>query len=457
VARGNGEEPQVNVDADQHQTSESNAPNAGTNKAPRLHRFACIATDFCYFIAVLVTSPIWLVRMIVTGKIKTDWSARLGAGLILRRTARPRVLLHAVSVGEVNAIRGLVERLAADRLRPELVISVTTDTGFSRAMSIFGASHTVVRTPFDFTFAMRNWFDRIEPDLLLLVELELWPNMTRLAESREIPVIVVNGRLSDRSIVRYRRVRRFVTGMFARAGIVLAQNRVYADRFAELGAPEVVVSGNMKWDSIALADDVPGAAKLRTDLGVPKGVPLVVAGSTEPGEELLLREALPDGARLIIAPRKPEWFDGVAANLPGCVRRSRQVNPGEGVTADTRFFVLDTIGELRMAYALADVVVMGRSFGKLYGSDPIEPASLAKPVVIGPRVADFRDVVEAFLKSGGILQVDRESLASALSELLADPRRRAEIALRARETIRREQGGTARTAELVLAVLATRA
>jgi 3-deoxy-D-manno-octulosonic-acid transferase len=100
---------------------------------------------------------------------------------------------------------------------------------------------------------------------------------------------------------------------------------------------------------------------------------------------------------------------------------------------------------------------MGRSFGKLYGSDPIEPASLAKPVVIGPRVADFRDVVEAFLKSGGILQVDRESLASALSELLADPRRRAEIALRARETIRREQGGTARTAELVLAVLATRA
>ena len=123
MARGNGEEPQVNVDADQHQTSESNAPNAGTNKAPRLHRFACIATDFCYFIAVLVTSPIWLVRMIVTGKIKTDWSARLGAGLILRRTARPRVLLHAVSVGEVNAIRGLVERLGPAKRRVDPAVA----------------------------------------------------------------------------------------------------------------------------------------------------------------------------------------------------------------------------------------------------------------------------------------------------------------------------------------------
>lgn len=427
---------------------------ADARRSPRGARpVAFIVTDFAYFLAAILTLPFWFTRMWWTGKLRTDWRARFGEGLVHPRTQRPRVLIHGVSVGEVNAIRGLVMRLAGDRLRPEIFVSSTTDTGFQRAEALFGRSHQVVRTPLDFTFAMRHWLDRVQPDLIVLVELELWPNMTRLAEMRRIPVVVVNGRLSDRSIRRYRRVQRFVRGMFERATIVLAQNRASADRFAELGAPEVLVTGNMKWDSVEITDDVPGSSQLREALGIPKGVPLVVAGSTEPGEEVLLRDALPEGARLLIAPRKPEWFDGVCANLPGCVRRSRK----EKGTADTRFFVLDTIGELRMAYALADVVVMGRSFGKLYGSDPIEPASLGKPVVIGPRVADFRDVVEAFLKHGGIVQVDGIALKSTLAELAADPRKRAEIAYRGRETIRREKGGTSRTSEVLLALLATHA
>ncbi|MFM1866638.1 MAG: 3-deoxy-D-manno-octulosonic acid transferase [Planctomycetota bacterium] len=419
----------------------------------RVQPFAFALTDLAYFLAALITSPFWLIRMWWTGKLRTDWKARLGEGVIYPRTERARVLIHGVSVGEVNAIRGLVARLANDRLRPEIFVSSTTDTGFKRAESLFAKSHQVVRTPFDFTFAMRHWLDRVQPDVIVLVELELWPNMTRLAEARGIPVVVVNGRLSDRSIRRYRRVERFVRGMFERATIVLAQNRASADRFAELGAPEVLVTGNMKWDSIEIEDEVPGSRQLREEFGIPRGVPLIVAGSTEPGEEVLLRDALPEGARLLIAPRKPEWFDGVCANLPGCVRRSRKENGN----AETRYFVLDTIGELRMAYALADVVVMGRSFGKLYGSDPIEPASLGKPVVIGPRVADFRDVVEAFVKYGGIAQVEAGALKSTLAELVTDPQKRAEIAFRGRETIRREQGGTSRTSEVLLALLSTRA
>ncbi|MEY2795806.1 MAG: 3-deoxy-D-manno-octulosonic acid transferase [Planctomycetota bacterium] len=419
----------------------------------RVQPFAFALTDLAYFLAALITSPFWLIRLWWTGKLRTDWKARLGEGVIHPRTERARVLIHGVSVGEVNAIRGLVARLANDRLRPEIFVSSTTDTGFKRAESLFAKSHQVVRTPFDFTFAMRHWLDRVQPDVIVLVELELWPNMTRLAEARGIPVVVVNGRLSDRSIRRYRRVERFVRGMFERATIVLAQNRASADRFAELGAPEVLVTGNMKWDSIEIEDEVPGSRQFREEFGIPRGVPLIVAGSTEPGEEVLLRDALPEGARLLIAPRKPEWFDGVCANLPGCVRRSRK----EQGNAETRYFVLDTIGELRMAYALADVVVMGRSFGKLYGSDPIEPASLGKPVVIGPRVADFRDVVQAFVKYGGIAQVEAGALKSTLAELVADPQKRAEIAFRGREAIRREQGGTSRTSEVLLALLSTHA
>jgi 3-deoxy-D-manno-octulosonic-acid transferase len=216
-----------------------------------------------------------------------------------------------------------------------------------------------------------------------------------------------------------------------------------------VGAREVLVSGNMKWDSIAIRDEVPGAGALRDELGLPADAPVVVAGSTEPGEEVLLRDALPEGVRLVIAPRKPEWWDGVAANLPGCVRRSRKERGGAG----TRFHLLDTIGELGMAYSFADVVVMGRSFGRLYGSDPIEPASLGKPVVIGPRVHDFRDVVAALKARGGIVQCDAGELREVLARLFASEAERAAVAARARETIREEQGGSARTAEVLLSML----
>ena len=413
---------------------------------------ALVLTDLCYAIFAIVTAPIWVVRMAWTGKLRTDWPARVGRGFALARTERPRIMIHAVSVGEVNAIRGLVERLANDRMRPEVVVSVTTDTGLARAQALFGKAHQVVRTPFDFSFAVRRWLDRTKPDLLVLVELELWPNMTRLARSRGIPIVIANGRLSDRSIKRYRLVRALVSPMFSRAEIVLAQNKSYAERFAELGAPEVLVSGNMKWDSIAIRETVPGVEKLMDEMGVPMGVPVLVAGSTEPGEEVLLRDALPDGVRLVIAPRKPEWWDGVAANLPGCVRRSRKERGG----ADTRYFVLDTIGELSMAYAMADVIVMGRSFGQLYGSDPIEPASLGRPVVIGPRVADFREVVALLKDGGGLVQIEPSELKATLAELFASAERRAQVARNARAVIRREQGGTAKTAEVLLAMLASR-
>ncbi len=415
---------------------------------------AIALTDLCYAILAIATAPIWLARMIWTGKIRTDWSARLGRGASLpARGTRPRVLIHAVSVGEVNAIRGLVERLANDRMQPEIVVSVTTDTGIARARTLFGERHAVVRTPFDFSFAVRRWLGRVRPDVLVLVELELWPNMTRLAKSRGIPVAVVNGRLSDRSIKRYRLIGGLVRGMFSRAELVLAQNKAYAERFAELGSREVLVTGNMKWDSIAIRDTVPGVEKLADEMGLAKGAPVVVAGSTEPGEESLLRDALPDGVRLVIAPRKPEWWDGVAANLPGCVRRSRK----ERGTPDTRYFLLDTIGELSTAYAFADVIVMGRSFGQLYGSDPIEPASLGRPVVIGPRVADFREVVALLKDGGGLLQIEAAELKPTLARLCSSAEARAEVARNGRAVIRAQQGGTARTAEVLLAMLASRA
>jgi 3-deoxy-D-manno-octulosonic-acid transferase len=233
---------------------------------------------------------------------------------------------------------------------------------------------------------------------------------------------------------------------------VAVQNETYAARFRALGVPEnrIVITGTMKWDTAQIADVVPGSESLASEFGIDRERPLVVAGSTAPGEHDLFARSLPDDAQLLCAPRKPEWFDRAAAELPGCARRSRQQRGSA-----TGRFLLDTIGELRAAYALADVVVIGRSFGNLHGSDMMEPIALGKAVIVGPAVTDFQDIVEALLAGGGIMQVNADGLANALWELLNGADRRATMAARGRDVIRQHQGATEQTARLLLDILAS--
>jgi 3-deoxy-D-manno-octulosonic-acid transferase len=265
-------------------------------------------------------------------------------------------------------------------------------------------------------------------------------------------VVVVNGRLSARSFRRYALARAIVAPTFRKLRAALVQQQEYAARFFALGVPagRVFVTGTMKWDTANIADQVPGAAELAAELGIDRSRPLVVAGSTAPEEHALLRDAVPPGAQLLCAPRKPEWFDAAAGDLPGCARRSRR----EQGSASGRF-LLDTIGELRKAYALADVVVIGRSFGSLHGSDPMEPAALGKPIACGPRMGDFRESFEA-LRDSGALEVapDSAALTRVLGALVADPAERARRGAAARATVIAHQGATERTSEALLAMLA---
>jgi 3-deoxy-D-manno-octulosonic-acid transferase len=402
--------------------------------------------DLCYAIAAIATSPVWLLRMWRTGKIRTDWSARLGRGEGVARTGRPRIMLHAVSVGEVNAIRLLVRRLEDDPVRPEIFVATTTDTGFARASELFPGR--TVRYPFDFSFAVGRLLDRLRPDVVGLVELEVWPNFTGECRRRGIAVAVVNGRLSERSFRRYRKVRALVAPSFRRLAASGVQTDDYAARFRALSAGRVETLGTMKWDTAEIADSVAGADDLARELGIDRSRPLVVAGSTAPGEPELLDAALPEGVQLLVAPRKPEWFEAAAAALPGCVRRSER-----RVGSATGRFVLDTIGELRKAYALADVVVVGRSFGDLHGSDMSEPIALGKATLIGPRSGDFVEQMAALRKGGGIVETSRESLRGDLARLLGDTSARRGLADRGRAIIRDRQGATERYARLLLSLL----
>jgi 3-deoxy-D-manno-octulosonic-acid transferase len=395
----------------------------------------------------LVTAPAW------ARKSRADWGARFGKGPALPVPApgRKRLLVHAVSVGEVNALRELVPLLAPEC---DLVLSVGTDTGIARARELFSSLATIVRYPLDFSWAVRRFLDALRPDAVALVELELWPQFIAECRRRAIPTCIINGRLSERSFRGYRRLRRFLAPTFASLQFAAVQDADYAARFEAMGvAPErCLLTGSMKWDAAKIRDTVPGADDLARELGLRRGPgapPLVVAGSTMEDEESLLHAACAPGAQLLCAPRKPEHFDHAAAAMPGCTRRSARTPAPPGQTR----FLLDTIGELGKAYALADVVVIGRSFGTLYGSDPIEPIALGKPAIIGPAVKDFAAIVAEFQAARGIVRSTRDALAADLARLLADPVLRRETAERGRDCIRRHQGASPRHAELLLALL----
>jgi len=411
--------------------------------------------DVLYAAGAVISSPVWGWRLWRTGKWRSDWAGRFGhAELPAAGPGVKTVLIHAVSVGEVNAIRQLVQRLDEQGGEPlRILISTTTNTGTERARALFEPKHTVVRYPLDFTRAVGRFLDAVKPDAVALVELEVWPTFVEQCERRRIPVAVVNGRLSARSFSRYKWVRPLVRSAFGRLRRAAVQDDDYAERFIAMGTPaeRVEVTGTMKWDTAVIADEVDGAGELAGVLGIDRSKPLIVCGSSGPGEEKLFVETLGRlDVQLLIAPRKPERFDEASMAMGEHVRRSRC---DEGTTREPgRFdrFLLDTIGELRKAYALADVAVIGRSFCPLYGSDMTEPIALGKATVIGPNVDDFRDMMAKLLAGDGILQVaDAAALKSAVQRLLdADTAR--DLAERGRSVIRQQQGATDKHARLIL-------
>jgi 3-deoxy-D-manno-octulosonic-acid transferase len=438
-----------------------------------------LGLDILYITAAAVSSPVWGFRLWRTGKWRTDWRARFGHLPTLPATDRKTILIHAVSVGEVNAVRTLVTMLeelssrgrgegdgfAGGRPRIDarptrVVVSVTTDTGLARARQLFEPAHAVVRFPFDLTGAVDRFLDAVRPDLVALVELEVWPNFLSRCARRGIPVCVINGRLSDRSFRRYRRFRPLLRKTFGRLSAAAVQTPEYAERFGALGVPaqRVRVLDTMKWDTAQVtpegenpADAIAGARALAAAMGIDPARPLIVGGSTAPGEDKLLIDTCPPEAQLLLVPRKPEWFEDVAALAPSIIRRTQHPEGTTRAVDGARLFLLDTMGELRKAYALADVCLVGRSFLGLYGSDPIESAALGKPTVIGPFHGDFADTVRALQDGGGILVTDQPGKAAA--QLLADKSKASSLAAGGRRVILSRQGATRRHAELLLGML----
>ncbi len=430
--------------------------------------------DVVYAAAAALTWPIWGYRLLRTGRWRRPWADRCGQCQSIPNDGRKTLLIHAVSVGEINAIRKLVSMMGAGCQQKALriVVSATTDTGFSRARQLFEPPHRVVRYPFDLGRCVKRFLDAIRPDAVALTELEVWPTFVDECNRRGVPVCVINGRLSARSYRWYRPIRALIRPTFGKLAAVAAQSQQYASRFVALGVPadRVQVIDSMKWDTdegmarssgqtgMHAHNDragVAGTADLAQAMGIDRSRPVIVAGSTGPGEEAMLLDHCPPDVQLVIAPRKPERFDEVAEQASGIVRRSEHPDGRPASPRGQTRFLLDTIGELRKAYALADVAIVGRSFlGTQHGSNPLEPVALGIPTIIGPHHDDFAQLVDTLKAGGGILVSNHPGQAAA--QLLTDTKQAHQLAQCGIDVILSRRGTTEKHVELLWRIVNSR-
>jgi len=416
--------------------------------------------DILYLLGFLLYLPraLWRRRLPHRG-----WSMRLGrypAHVTERLGGRRAVWVHAVSVGEVLAVQPLLQALLQAYPQDPLVVSTITTGGFEVATKLLGACGVPIYFPLDLAQCVAQAFDIIRPRALLLVESELWPGVIRLAKARGVPMALVNGRISPRTFHRYWLVRPWIAGTLRRVDLCLMQSQQDADRLLQLGVPReaVRVTGSLKWDAGLSARPSPEAiGETATHLGLNGRQAVIVAGSTHRGEETLILQAflalraVHQDARLIIAPRHLERVEEVE----GEVRRAGlRVTRCSSLSGTWDVGLIDRFGELPRYYGLATVVFIGGSLIPHGGQNPLEAASLGRPVVFGPSMHNFSEITQRLLERQAALQLtSRGDLLPALKSLMANPAARELMGRRAQETIAQCQGATQKTLELLRPLL----
>lgn len=416
-----------------------------------------------YSAALYLLAPVTVYHLIWRGFRQQAyfqrWSERYASYDAARRMRT--LWLHAVSVGEVNAAVPLVAALR--RARPDLRLLVTTitPTGSARVQALWGGDVEHVYLPYDLPGAVRRFLDHHGPHAALIMETELWPNLLLACRDRNVPVFIVNARLSERSLRGYRVLAPLVKRVLRTVRTVAAQSAGDAARFVRLGArtSQVVDTGNLKFDVAVPPELDATAAQLRAAVG---GRPAWIAASTHQDEEAhvlsihrRLRARHP-GLLLVWAPRHPERFRHVAdlARSAGLAvgTRSRAGAP----RADDEVFVVDTLGELLAFYAISDVAFVGGSLQPVGGHNLLEPAATGTPVVTGPHLHNFSEIAQRLDDAGALrIGMDADAVAAHLDALLSDPDARARMADAGRALVATGRGAVARTMALVMPVLPT--
>ena len=422
-----------------------------------------------YLLLLTALSPFIAWRVLRHGRYRKGIAEKLLGRLPAVNDGREVVWFHAVSVGEVIQLQKVVDefrRQSSDRF--SIVVSTSTDTGFELAIKRFPDCH-VTWFPLDFSWAVASAVSAVRPSLVVLMELELWPNFLAECQRRQIPVAVINARMSERSHRGYSRIRKLMAPLFGKLTLVAAQSQSNANRLQSLGVSidHLHVSGSIKFDGVSTDRTNPATDRMRELLGLSSSETIFMAGSTqEPEEQLAIQSWLAcrkqfPALRLILIPRHRERFEEVAQLVKKAgielTRRSllsTSIQPPSEQPPSDAVILVDSIGELSACWGLADIAFVGGSFGNRGGQNMMEPAAYGACVIFGPNTWNFRDIVECFRDADGCIQMNHpEQLAETIDKLLMDPSRRADLGTNAQRVVLNQQGATSLTSSLLLDVL----
>ena len=420
--------------------------------------------NIIYFFALILFSPILLYRIVILKKYRRGFAEKwLGQAPLFPEPEpnQKRIWLHAVSVGEMNLLKPIIKEL--EKICPDCqcVISTTSQTGMELGRKIF-SDRTVFYCPLDFSFAVRRAFQRIKPNLLVLAELELWPNLVIQARKANIRLAIVNGRISDKSFKNYRTIRWFTKYLFGKFDLVAAQDRWNGERFEQLGAQNVQCTGSIKFDGVQGNRANPKTLDLAQKAGIMEQDLVFLAGSTQDPEEKFALNAYKNlrsqtnHLRLILVPRHKERFDEVAELLAtsGLLWCRRSLFDQEGVPPNDAVILIDTIGELGAWWGTAEIAFVGGSMGSRGGQNMLEPAAYGAAVSFGPNTKNFRDISSLMLKRNAAQVVSNQSeLEEFVKKCINDTNWRKQTGNNARQLVTENQGAAERTCLLLSEIL----
>lgn len=408
--------------------------------------------DILLFLAYLVYAPVYCFR----GRWHADIGTRLGfirKGTFEGIKGRDVVWIHAVSVGEARAAESLVCLIRAAWPHKRIVVSTVTPTGFAIVKKILRENEVAFFAPLDISFAVRRILSAVGPGLLIIMETEIWPNLIRLAKKRGSCVVIVNGRISDRSFLRYGRIRPFLKSAFENVDFFCMQNQEAAKRIIALGAPcdRVKVTGNIKFD---ISSDLKESSSWDSLKQALVGCLLFIAGSTHDNEEEgiveIYKSLVKDfsSLRLLIAPRHLERIDRIRRiiRLQGLQATNLSTLLSGSPISGTQVLIVDTIGDLSALYRLCDVAYVGGSLVSKGGHNPIEPALFGKPILFGKHMDNFKEIRDIFIREKAAVEVEGfASLEYEVRKLLASPSQRKVLGDAARSLIDSNRGAALRT------------
>jgi 3-deoxy-D-manno-octulosonic-acid transferase len=422
----------------------------------------------------LILLPRFLVDALRHGKYVAGFGERLGRLDPFERQGRPVIWLHCVSVGETQAARPLVKALCERFPDHALVVSTITRTGHDLACELF--QHEAKRVfyfPFDWRWTVRRSLKAVKPSAVLIMETEIWPGFLRACSEQQIPVAIVNGRLSRQSFRRYKWVKSFVSRVLNCLSIAAMQTEADAERIHGLGLDpaRIFVTGNLKFDAGTIPANGSLAAEFKKRFGIENEASLILAASTHAPEESVILEAferlrtrMAEKPRLLLAPRHPERFTEVAALIQrsGFTWTSRSA-PAHSLDQNCDVILLDTIGELPSLYSLASAVFVGGSIVRKGGHNIVEPAAAGVAIVTGAHTHNFEAIVNEFLRAGALIQLPpvppheaAAELSSRFAELLQDRGRRDELGQKAKNLVEKNRGVVTRTLNLLETLLSRR-